>query len=277
MQKLLWMIAFGAACANAQSTAPATSIANAPSSVVAIDDLTPPHKPEGRVTLARGVLKRLDPIHDELIIQPFGGGEIRIRFDTATKFQAENSTQHLSSLPPGSVVSVDTAIQDGRLYAVSVRSGNYGVADLNGQIVAYDPTRSRLTLNDRLSPENISLRVDRTTKVIRQGQPASLQALASGMLVRVSFSAQHIAREIEILAERGSSFTFEGRILAVDLRSRVVSLSNDTDQSLRELAFRSLDSNSLSLLQEGTRVKVEAEFDGDRYNIRSVTADPQNP
>lgn len=279
MPKLLWVIILGVGCAQAQSTAPTTSNATAGSrSVPANDDVAPVHKTEGKVSLTRGVLKRMDPVYDQLVIQPFGGGrEIRIRFDTETRVLPGNTALGLSKLPAGSVISVDTAIQDGKLYAVSVRTGNYGVAELSGQIERYDPTRSELTLNDKLSPESISLRVSPTTKVVRDGKPVSLQALASGELVRVSFSAQNQAREIEILAERGGSFTFRGRILAVDLRSRTVSLANDTDQSLRDLYFRSLDSTSLNLLREGARVTVEAEFDGEHYDIRSVTPAPQNP
>ena len=237
----------------------------------------PPHKSEGKVSIARGVLKQVYPIHDELIIQPFGGGQIRIRFDMETKLLPENTALGLTKLPNGSVLSVDTAIQDGKLYAVSVRTGNYGVAELSGQIERYDPTRSELTLNDRLSPESVSLRVSPTTQVIKDGKPVPQQTLASGMLVRVSFSAQHAAREIEILAARGSTFTFRGRILAVDLRSKTVSLSNEADDSLRSLSFRSLDSSSLNLLREGTRVTIDAEFDGEHYNIRAVSpAPPQN-
>lgn len=274
------MVILGVGCAQAQSIVPAAPDAGStPRSAPATDDLPAAHKTEGKVGLNRGVLKQLDPIHDELIIQPFGGGKIRIRFDTATKLLPENTALGLAKLSPGSVISVDTALQDGKLYAVSVRTGNYGVAELTGQIQRYDPTRSELTLNDNLSPESISLRVNQTTKVIKDGKPVSLQALASGELVRVSFSAQHAAREIEIVAERGSSFTFQGRILAVDLRSKSVSLSNDTDQSLRELYFRSLDSGSLNLLREGARVTISAEFDGEHYDIRSVTSAPpqQNP
>jgi hypothetical protein len=98
------------------------------------------------------------------------------------------------------------------------------------------------------------------------------------MLVRVWFSpAQNAANKVEILAERGNSFTFEGRIIAVDLRSHVLSLSNDTDQSVRELAIGSLDANSLALLREGTDVNIQAEFDGERYNVRTIAAAANHP
>jgi hypothetical protein len=92
------------------------------------------------------------------------------------------------------------------------------------------------------------------------------------MLVRVMLSStRDTANNIEILAKRGDSFAFEGRIIAVDLRTRSVALSNNSDQSLRELALGSLDSTSVGLLREGADVSIEAEFDGDRYNVRTVT------
>ena len=75
----------------------------------------------------------------------------------------------------------------------------------------------------------------------------------------------------------GSSFLFEGRIIGVDLRSRSLVLSNDSDHSVRELALGPLDATSLSLLREGADVNVQAEFDGDRYNVRSVTPVSTNP
>jgi hypothetical protein len=108
--------------------------------------------------------------------------------------------------------------------------------------------------------------------VVNRGQPASPQALSAGMLVRVLFSpAQNVANQVEILAERGNSFGFEGRIVAIDLRERVLALSNDSDQSVREIAIGSLDATSLGLLREGAAVSIQAEFDGDRYNARAVS------
>jgi hypothetical protein len=65
--------------------------------------------------------------------------------------------------------------------------------------------------------------------------------------------------------------------VAVDLRARVLALSEDSDQSVRELAITSLDSASLGLLQEGSDVSIQAEFDGDRYNARSVTVVSRTP
>lgn len=234
--------------------------------------------PGGKVGLVRGVLKRLDPIHDQLLVRAFGGKDVRIAFDARTQLLTENAPTRLTSIPAGSVVSVDTVIEGGKLFARSVRTGSSNAVELNGQVVRYDAGKAQLTLRDPLSPENLALRVTASTTVVNRGQPASLQALSPGMLIRVQFSpTQHSANNIEILAERGNEFTFEGRIVAVDLRSRVLALSNDSDQSVRELSIGSLDSTSLGRLREGADVSIQAEFDGERYNARSVTVVPRNP
>jgi Domain of unknown function (DUF5666) len=235
-------------------------------------------KPGSKVSLVRGVLKRLDPIHDQLVIHAFGGGDVRIAFDPRTQLLPENPHAHLTGLPLGSAVSVDTVINEGKLFAVTVRTGPSNAAELNGQVVRYDAAKSQLTLRDPISPEGISLHIDASTAVTNQGHAASVQALAPGMLVRVWFSpTKDAANKIEIFAERGNSFTFEGKVVSVDLRSRVLSLSNESDQSVRELAIGSLDAPSLNLLREGADVNIRAEFDGDRYNVRAVSLMPHTP
>lgn len=289
MQKYLWAILLTAACVQAQSTAPGSSSTpssdgSPPKPVVRNDDLFPAAKLDGKVSLVRGVLKRVDPIHDQFVVRPFGGGEIKVGFDGQTKFLSNASTPNASAstpdvlnIPAGSVVSLDVVTEGGRLFAKSVRTGTASPAEINGQVVSYDPTRSRLTLRDAASMKEFSLRIDPGTSIVNQGHSISPQALSTGMLVRAHFSAkENAASDIEVLAERGSTYTFEGRVIALDLRSRVVSLSNDSDQSLRELAFGSLDPNSLKLLHEGAEVAIQAEFDGDVYNVRSVSAVLQN-
>lgn len=265
-------------CAQAQS--PLSPRSNSPDSTKKVDpgdELFPPHKHTGKIGLVRGVLKRVDPIYDQLVIHTFGDGDVRIAFDGQTKLLADNGEKLLSNVRAGSVLSVDTVMDEGKLFATFVRLGTTSSAELDGQVVRYEPTRSQLILRDPINPENISLRVTGDTRVAKGGQPSTAEKLSPGMLVRVRYSgAQNVANEVEILAARGDSFTFEGRIIAVDLRSRVLSLSNNTDQSLRELTFGTLDSNSMSLLREGAQVDIQAEFDGDHYRVRTVSPSPQN-
>jgi hypothetical protein len=279
-----------AGCACAQEAAPATPPTTPPAATptsaddkkaqqddkspqqaVADDDIGSPGKPGAKVGLVRGVVKRMDPIHDQLVIRAFGGRDIRIAFDPRTQLLPEKKGAQLSSLPLGTVVAVDTVIDNGKLFARSVRTSPANAAELNGQVVRYDAAKSRLILRDPLSPEGTSVPVTSATTVTNQGQPASPQDLSPGMLVRVWFSpAYNAASKVEIFAQRGNSFTFAGRIISIDLRSHVLSLSNDTDQSVRELSIDTLNDSTLHLLREGANVSIQAEFDGDRYNVRSV-------
>jgi len=287
MAEFLWTMILVAASAQAQVAAPAASAATSsatsgdtaaqPSAAVA-DGLSPVRELGGKVGLVRGVLKRLDPIHDQLLIHAFGGGDIRIAFDARTQLLSGNAGTHLISLPAGSVVSVDTVIDGGKLFARAVRTGPSNAVELDGQVVRYDAAKSQLTLRDPMSPKSVSLRVTPSTMIVNRGQPASPQDLSAGMLVRVQFfPGQSVANNVEILAERGNSFTFEGRIVAVDLRARVLALSDDSGQMVRDIAIGSLDNTGLRLLREGADVSIQAEFDGDRYNARTVTLVPRNP
>ncbi len=263
-------------CARAQVAVPAAS--NDAGRQQTAADAPLPGGPGSKVGLVRGALKRMDPIHDQLVIHAFGGGDVRIAFDPRTQFLAENAPARSASIPVGTVVSVDTVIDAGKLFALAVRTGTWHTAELNGQVVQYDATRSRLTLRDPMSPEGISLRVTPGTKVVSHGQPASPLDLSSGMLVRVWFSPpQNVANRIEVLAAPGNSFSFEGRVVGVDLRSHVLVLSNDSDQSVREIAVGSLGATDLGLLREGANVSIQAEFDGDRYNARTVALVSPNP
>jgi hypothetical protein len=281
MPKLLCALILMVGCAPAQDAVPATPNAGPQQTAAVADSLSTARRPGERVSLVRGILKRLDPIHDQLLIHVFGGSDVRIAFDPQTELisESEDVPTRLTSLPAGSVVSVDTVIDGGKLFALSVRTGPSHEAEMNGQVVRYDAAKSQLTVRDPISPQgSVSLRITPSTIVVNRGQPASPQALFPGMLLQVWFSStQHAANRIEILAAPGSSFSFSGRIVAVDLRSRVLALSNDSDQSIRELSIGSLDNSSLSFLREGADVSIQAEFDGDRYNVRSVALVSRNP
>ena len=280
MKRTLWSISLTlmSVCALAQVATPVASDAGQQPAVGVGDDQARPAKPGGKVGLLRGVVKRVDPIHDQLLIHVFGGHDIRIAFDPRTQFFSEKTGAHLTSLRAGSVVSVDTVIDHGKLFALSVRTGAAETAELNGQVLQYDAAKGQLTLRDPESPKSVSVRITPNTTIVNRGEPASAQILAPGMLVRVSFvPAKDVANHVEILAERGGSFIFSGRIVAVDLRSHVLSLFNESDQSVRELAIGSLDGDSVALLREGTEVSVQAEFDGDRYNVRTLAPLSRNP
>ena len=279
MANIFWSMILIAGCAQAQVAALAAPGENAPPKAAFVDSLTSPRVLRGKVGLVRGLVKRVDPVRDQLVIRVFGGGDVRIGFDPQTPFVSGNARVLLSSIRIGSVVSVDTVNDQGKLFARSVRTdpSSTNAVEFNGQIVRYDAAKSELSLSDPISPEGVSLRVSGATTVVSKGQAATLEALTPGALVRVQFSPiQKAANSIEILAEPGSSFTFQGQVMAVDLRSGLLAISNDSDQSVRELAIDPLDGNTLRQLREGVEVSINAEFDGQRYKVRTLTVMPQH-
>lgn len=277
MLKAFSIILLASALVDAQTPAPSKP-ANSPAQNTN-DNLRELFPEKGdKIGLVRGVLKKIDPIFDQFVIQTFGGPELRIKFDGRTELIAPTTHTKLMNLPAGSVLSIDTVTtQDGNLFARSVRTGKTNFAELNGQVVLYDAARSQLTLRDPVSPEDVSLRITPQTTVVRQGKITSAQTLSAGMLVSAWASpVQNTVERIEILAKPGDSFTFAGKVIAVNLRTHLLSLLNDSDQSLHELYLGALDAGNLALLREGNSVSIAAEFDGNHYNVRSIAAMPQH-
>src|SRR2546421_11703810 len=79
------------------------------------EGLMPDGVPRGKTSLVRGVLKRLDPVHDQLLIHAFGGGDVRVAFDPRTRMLVGNERTPFTTIPVGSVLSVDTVMDVGKL------------------------------------------------------------------------------------------------------------------------------------------------------------------
>ena len=138
----------------------------------------------GKTGLLRGVLKRVDPIHDQMFIRTFGGGDVRVAFDTRTELFVNDKPSRISSIPAGSVVAIDTVTESGKLFARTVRSGETGPAEINGQIVRYDSDKSLLTLSGAMSTENVVLHISPETKILNAGQSGTaLKTWFPGALV----------------------------------------------------------------------------------------------
>src|SRR5262249_38971300 len=156
--------------AQAQSITPVTPTrTDAQHTAASVDDM-PTHELAGKVGLVRGVVKKTDPIFDQLIVHAFGGGDVRIGFDGRTQLLADNAHTRFTTLPAGTIVSVDTVIDNGKLFARSVRTGKSNAVELSGQIISYDSLKSQLTLRDPMSPENITMHLMPTTTVVNRGQ-----------------------------------------------------------------------------------------------------------
>ena len=130
-------------------------------------------------------------------------------------------------------------------------------------------------MRDQLSPHSLTVRLSPSTRIVRGDKASSANELVPGTLVAVKFGAQQdgrdLAKEVSVLAVPGSSFTFAGEVINLDLRTGLLVLNSSTDRKTYEIyldqAAGTVDDN----LRQGAQVSVIARFDGDRYVARNVT------
>jgi hypothetical protein len=130
-------------------------------------------------------------------------------------------------------------------------------------------------MRDQLSPHSVTVRLSPSTRIVKGDKTSSANELVPGTLIAVKFGAQKdghgLAREVAVLAVPGSSFTFAGEVINLDLRTGLLVLNSSTDRKTYEIyldqAAGTVDDN----LRQGAQVSVIARFDGDRYVARNVT------
>jgi len=265
------------------SSPPAISVVNEPepaldNAEIALDpaSLLPdlPSLPPAKATLVGGRVEKLDRVQDRLTLQVFGGGKMKVVFDPRTRIYRDGAPASAADLRPGDRVYVDTILDGSTVFARSIRlKSTAPTGESQGVIVSY--RRGVLTMRDQLSPHSVTVRLSPSTRIVKGDKVSSANELVPGALVAVKFGAQQeghdLAREIAVLAVPGSSFTFAGEVINLDLRTGLLVLHSSTDRKTYEIyldeAAGTVDDN----LRQGAQVSVIARFDGDRYVARNVT------
>jgi len=262
-----------------------------------------PKLPPAKASLIGGNIGRLDRVRDEITVQVFGGGKMKISFDPRTRFYRDGTEARLSDLRQGDRIYIDTILDGSTVFARAIRvktSGSSG--ESQGIITSYRADKGELQMRDALSPQTIKIHVTPQTQVLEGGHTVSSpqtikihvtpqtqvlegghtvssSALLPGTLVAVKFGARQeggeVAREVSLLARPGASFTFAGQVTAIDLRLGLLVLTSSTDRKTYEIyldpSVRVDDS-----IQPNTNVTVLTRFEGNRYVARSVTVNSQN-
>jgi hypothetical protein len=226
-----------------------------------------PPVPTAGATLVGGIVEKLDRVRDRVVVRPFGGGKIEIAFDPRTKFLRGEQAAAARDLRPGERVHIETVNQGSRIFAKKIHLGLAGApGEAHGQVVAYDVANGTISVNDELSARPVQFRIDKSTRL-------GGQALGVGSLVEVNFipgSNRAWAREVNVLASPGASFTFVGRITYLDLASRSLVVASSTDDKKYAIKFNPQQVNAWERLHEGTNVTVKAKFDGENYTAEDV-------
>jgi hypothetical protein len=199
-------------------------------------------------------------------------------FDERTHIFRDGRATTQTAIHRGDRVYVDTMLDGSHVFARNIhvvsQSGNAGAI---GQVLGYDPARKVVTVEDQLSATPVSLLVGPQTAIeLKNGAAGSVANLAPGALVSMQFApvsnGYRWARQIQVLAIPGESFTFTGKVTNLDLRNRTISVENQSDDKIYDIALDGSQPVNENL-QVGARVSVVATFTGKGYRANSVNLD----
>jgi hypothetical protein len=241
-----------------------------------------PSLPKAKASLIGGNIGHLDRVRDELTIRVFGGGHVKTLFDPRTHVLRDGKPISTEDLKPGERVYVDTILVNGQIFARNIRvSGSNPQGQGQGVVLSYHPENGDLLVRDLLSPKPMKLRVNSSSKILRNGQQASTRDLVPGTLLALRFEpephGESVAREISILITPGTQFTFSGRVSFLDLRTGLLVVTSSADHKPYEIHF---DPSALQLnpnLHEGSEVTVLTRYDGNQYVARGLTVESNSP
>jgi hypothetical protein len=232
--------------------------------------------PNGKSTVIGGVIRSVDPVRDQMTLGVYGGGKpLKILFDERTQFYRDGVKTPLDDMRPDDHASVETLLDGDNVFAVSVHMlSRSPMGECQGQVLAFDPRNGEVTVRNILSGQPIKLRVEPRTTIARMGQPAFASSvtgtsdLMRGALLSIKFESYDgvgIADAISILATPGSGFYFSGNVTYLDLHAGILALTDPRDQSNYTIAFDPARFPASRQLHEGSRVGVDASFDGRHY------------
>jgi len=234
--------------------------------------LQPPPLPEKMLSLIGGVARKIDPVRSRLLVEPFGGGSsMHIYFDERTRFYRDGRETTMLAVQQGDRVYADTMQLGPNVFARSVRVlSTPGTVHASGQIVSVEG--QRVVLSDRLSGETVSFVLSPQTQITAAPGLTNAQ-LVPGALAQVQFFAgtkESEAKTVRVDAVPGSSFTFQGRVIYVNIRDGVLELENQGDGRTYELRFNPQRVSVSEGLTPGAQVQANASFNGQVFDVQTM-------
>lgn len=265
------------------ASSPAQTSASDPKPAATTSGLPPmPPLPGSESTILGGAIRNVDPVLDVLTLHIFGGHTMKIQFDERTQLFRNGEKIPLRSLGPADHASVQTALDNGQVFAESIHILSQAPqGQCQGVVRNYDPGSGIVSIDTDLSPTPIKLAVPRDTPIVRTGQPeftaahSGVSDLVKGTLVAVVFapdrSGRSVARHITVLAVPGSRFIFGGTISYLNMASGLLVVQNARDGKSYQIYFSRYRFPSVTNLHVGQEVTVTASFQGTRYEATSIT------
>lgn len=242
-----------------------------------------PPAPGGTSTTFGGTIAGLDPVRDRLTLRMTGQRPMMILFDERTAVYRNGNRIRLSDLALPESASVETTLDGSHLFALSIHLLTDAQQDeLQGRVAAYDPVSGELRIISDEASASFTLRVDKDTQIVREGQtksastPAGTSDLVSGTLVSLDFISSGgktpEATRIRILALPGMAFVFSGRVSSLDEHLGRLVLSDSLNGESYVLFFNSSSLPAARTIHLQDAIRVTADYDGTRYVARDIAA-----
>ena len=221
----------------------------------------------------------VDHVRDRMMLDVFGGGHTVVLFDERTRVFREGKQGSLDELKNGERAYVDTTLDGTATFARNIRVvPDWPTGQGDGQIV--DFANGELTLRDSLSPRPVKMRLAPDVVITHGDKPATQADLQPGALVSLTFQPgtdrTAWVRQVSILASPGATFIFSGQVAHLDLHRGLLVVVDPRDNKSYEVSVDSKNGRELTRkIQEGSKVSVEASFDGRRYEARAITVNPE--
>ena len=240
-----------------------------------------PKLPPAKASLIGGTIGRLDRVRDQITVQVFGGGKMKISFDPRTRVYHDHAKASLADLREGDRVYIDTILDGSTVFARAIRLKTSAAAgESQGIVASYRADKGELQIRDALSPSTVKIRVTPQTQIVVGDHSGSAGRLAPGTMVAIKFgprqNGDEVAREISVLASPGQTFTFVGQVTAIDLRLGLLALTSSVDHKTYEIYLDPSVSGVDDNLRPSADVTVLTRFQNNRYEARSVTVNSQN-
>ena len=272
----------------AQSPAPAPATSRALPDAMPAPAVAPPSKdlppdPKGPSTVIGGLVRKVDPIRDQLILKVPGANQnIKILYDERTQVYRNGQRISVLDLKPEDHASVETALDGDAVFAVRIHMlTDQPQGECDGQVLSYNARNGELVVNSSLSPESVRIRIPAGIQIVRVGQAdftsgqRGIDDLMRGALVDVKFQPGYnglgVASHIDVLATPGSTFVFSGDVEYLNLPGREIAIVDPHDERSYRFAFSPSQAATVGELHPGSHVRVTADFDGTRYSANQIT------
>lgn len=242
-----------------------------------------PAIPKGTSTILGGSIRDIDPVLDRFMLHIVGEKPMRILYDQRTQLFVDGKRISLNQLRPSEHASVQTTLDGTSVFAISVHIlSQLQQGDFSGQVVSYDPTSGNLEVAGNGGGDPLRLRVSSNTTFERKGQanssstPAGPGDLQPGSLISLQFDpdgkGRASATRITVLATPGSRFVFTGNLVALDMHTGTMMVSDPRNDQTYQIDFNPASLSSIQNIHPGQHVRVDAEYDGTRYLADSVSS-----